>query len=138
MTADSWQRLAALRRELFAHLDEVAHEDAPAVPTCEAFADALDDAGLEWEDHDRQEDPCGDRVILRHVDLGEAVTHRLLMWEFPYNDEPSGWLWGPAPSTQARFLRALEWAQRHPGEWSPQLIQYPVTERDARRPRLDR
>lgn len=86
----------------------------------------------------RQEDPCGDRATLRCIDLGEAVAHRSLMWEFPYDDEPSGWLGDYAPSTQARFLRALEWVQRRPDEWSPRLVQHPVAERHSWGPRLDR
>jgi hypothetical protein len=137
VTADSWQRRAAVRSELFAHLDEVALEHAPAAPTWDAFTDALDNAGIVWEGDDRQEDPCGDRATIDRIDLGEGVAHRFLMWEFPYNDEPSGWLGDCAPSTQARFLRALEWAQRHPDKWSPHLIQHPMAKRQPWGPQVD-
>jgi hypothetical protein len=137
VTADSWQRRAVLRSELFAHLDEVALERAPAAPTWNAFTDALDHAGIVWEGGDRQEDPCGDRATIDRIDLGEGIAHRFLMWEFPYNDEPPGWLGDCAPSTQARFLHALEWAQRHRDEWSPQLIQHPMAKRQPWGPRLD-
>lgn len=124
----SWQQRVVLRRELFLYLDSVAGDPAPPAPLWDTFADALDSAGINWEGDDRQEEPSGDRATVRHIDLGEDVAYRFLMWEFPYNDRPPGWLGDQGPDTQARFLRALEWARLHPAEWSPQLIQQPMAE----------
>lgn len=126
---ERWAARRAVRRELFDHLDRLEGQAAPDAPSWDAFIAAIEATGIVCEYDDRQEEPPGDRALLHRIDLGEAVAHRLLSWEAPYDEEPPGWLDPGLAATQDRLVRTLEWARAHPDRWSPRLVQGPVVRR---------